>query len=361
MAGCQFIHIELYARSASKLAGKARAKKGTKRQASTEDTAWTARQIVAEVRREPGQFSPYIVPQRPEPLYGSADELADELDELDRCPPKGQRKDTPVLLAGVVSSNWHPDDPRSLEWRMDTLAYLKKTHGNNLRAVVAHNDEPHDHMHFYVTLPGLKPVKGLHPGHIARKKSTDAGESPGEQTEAYNAAMKALQDNYYEEVARRHGQTRIGPRRERLGRMEWTERQAQADFIAEVERTTELNRVESVALVDSARHDAQKMIQSAKASSMVIKARDAAEQEEAKKLKEDLVRQRERLDHDKHAFTEEVGTFRRIVKGIYDRLTQFERMEIAPFLGALDKARELVHSVKDKFTSSSKEKSGPDL
>lgn len=338
MAGCQFIHIELYARSASKLAGKARAVKGKQRQATTQDTAWTARQIVAEVRREIGQFSPLIVAQRPEPLFGSVDELALELDEHDRNPPKGQRKDTPILLAGVVSSSWAPDDPRSVEWRMDALAHLKATFGGRLRAVVAHNDERHDHMHFYVVMPDLKPVKGLHPGHVARKAATDAGESASVQTDAYNTAMKKLQDDYYNQVGRRHGQARTGPRRERLGRMEWAQRQVQAELIAEVERTTEKNRADSVALVESARQDAKKVIQSARASVVVTQAESAAEREEVKALKEDLRKEREKLAEERQAFSEEVGAFRQVVEKIHGRLSQFERAEIAPFLETLEVA-----------------------
>jgi len=338
MAGCQFIHIELYARSASKLAGKARAVKGKQRQATTQDTAWTARQIVAEVRREIGQFSPLIVAQRPEPLFGSVDELALELDEHDRNPPKGQRKDTPILLAGVVSSNWAPDDPRSVEWRMDALVHLKETFGRRLCAVVAHNDERHDHMHFYVVMPDLKPVKGLHPGHVARKAATDAGESASVQTDAYNTAMKKLQDDYYNQVGRRHGQARTGPRRERLGRMEWAQRQIQAELIAEVERTTERNRADSVALVESARQDAKKVIQSARASVVVTQAESAAEREEVKALKEDLRKEREKLAEERQAFSEEVRAFRQVVEKIHGRLSQFERAEIAPFLGTLEVA-----------------------
>lgn len=206
MSGYQFIHVEMYARSVSKLTGKGRAKKGQQRKAKTEDTGWTARQIVAEARREVGQFSPKITPLKPEPIFGDLDSLAAELDALDADPPKGQRKDTPILLAGVVSSEWAPDDPRSIEWRMDALGYLSKIFGSNLRAVVAHNDEPHDHMHFYVCMPSLEPVKGLHPGHIARQKAKDAGEDAKAQTEAYTAAMKALQDDYYSQVAKKHGQ-----------------------------------------------------------------------------------------------------------------------------------------------------------
>ncbi|OQW85757.1 MAG: hypothetical protein BWK72_20710 [Rhodoferax ferrireducens] len=354
MAGYQFIHVELYARSASKLTGKARAIKGTKRQANTSDTAWTARQIVAEVRREAGQFSPHITPLRPEPLFGSVDDLAAELDELDLHPPKGQRKDTPIMMAGVVSSEWAPNDPRSLEWRMDALAYLHKTFGASLRAVVAHNDEPHDHLHFYVCQPDLKPVKGLHSGHIARQKATDAGDDAKAQTEAYTAAMKALQDDYYNQVAKKHGQARIGPRRERLGRMEWQERQAQAELISEVMRSTELKFSEAVDRVASAHKDANMLIQSARATSMVAKEEVKTELKEATKLKEDLEKLREDQLLERQAFQEEVGLFKKVLKSIYDTLPTLERLELVPFLSAFDQAKAAVLAVRDRFSRDQK-------
>jgi len=361
VSGYQFIHVEMYARSVSKLTGKGRAKKGQKRKAKTEDSGWTARQIIAEVRREVGQYSPSIIALKPEPIFGDVDSLADELDDLDANPPKGQRKDTPILLAGVVSSEWAPDDPRSLEWRMDALAYLHKTFGAGLRAVVAHNDEAHDHMHFYVCMPDLKPVKSLHPGHQARQKAVEAGLPATDQTEAYNAAMRALQDDYYQQVAKNHGQARIGPRRERLGRMEWAERQQQAELIAEVVRSTELDRSQAADLVKSAKDDAHRAIQSAKAHTSILKEEAAAELQELAKqrkelteLKEETARLREGLKLEQDAFREEVSVFRRLMKSIYDRLPSTEKKEVSPFLSAFDQAVESVRSVIGRMTGAKK-------
>lgn len=357
MAGYQFIHLELYARSASKLTGKARASKGTQRQASTSDKAWTARQIVAEVRREVGQFSPHINPLKPEPLYGDVDSLADELDALDLNPPKGIRKDSPILLAGVVSSEWSPDDPRSLEWRMDALAYLHKTYGASLRAVVAHNDEPHDHLHFYVCQPDLKPVKGLHPGHIARQKAADAGDDAKAQTEAYTVAMKAMQDDYFNQVAKHHGQARIGPRRERLGRMEWQARQEQAEQLAQISRATGQDRAEAAATLDQAQKDAGRVIQSAKATAAATKAsRDtvATEIKEASELRRMVDQEREGMNQERQAFSDEVASFKTVIRRIYDRMTSLEKMEIAPFLTAFDQAKAAVLAVRDRFSRDQK-------
>lgn len=172
--------------------------------------------------------------------------------------------------------------------------------------------------------------------------------------------MKKLQDDYYNQVGRRHGQARTGPRRGRLGRMEWAQRQVQAELIAEVERATERNRAESVALVESARKDAQTVIQSARASVVATKAESTAEREEVKVLKEALHKEQEKLVEEKRAFSEEVGAFRQVVEKIHGRLSQFERMEIAPFLGALDLGSAGAPSAKNGSTAAGVVKSGLD-
>lgn len=51
---------------------------------------------------------------------------------------------------------------------------------------------------------------------------------------------------------------------------------------------------------------------------------------------------------ERQAFTAEVSRFRLLIKGIYDRLPQLERAEIAPFLSAFDYAKEMVRAVRDR-------------
>ena len=91
-----------------------------------------------------------------------------------------------------------------------------------------------------------------------------------------------------------------------------------------------------------------RVIQSAKAHTAI---QDAALQEVAK-LKEALNQEREQIRLERQAFQEEVGLFRKVMKQIYDRMTNLEKMEIAPFLSAFDRAKEAVLSVRDRFTSS---------
>lgn len=248
--GYQFLHVELYARSASKLAGKKRVTKGQVRATDGIRKNWSAAEILAEALREMGCCDHVFAPRPPDALFGDLQALADELNHSE--PPKGQRKDTPILLAGVASAPWPPGDPRSKAWREDTVEHLQKKYGGCLRAVIGHSDEDYDHVHFYVCEPGLSPVKGRHPGQAARAQAAAEGADAKGQLQAYNVAMRGWQDQYGQEVAQRHGQTRIGPKRQRVGRMEWMEQKRAAEVLAnqvqEVEkRLAEVQQAESVA------------------------------------------------------------------------------------------------------------------
>ena len=145
MSGSQFIHVEGYARKASATKGARRAKAGEKR--VVKDRVWTAREILAEALRE-AQASHHVPhPKPPTKLYGDLQALADELDAPQVSRVKGQRVDAPILLAGVASAPWPPGDAQSAAWHADVLLHLKKQYGGHLRAVVAHTDEPYDHVH----------------------------------------------------------------------------------------------------------------------------------------------------------------------------------------------------------------------
>jgi hypothetical protein len=154
------------------------------------------------------------------------------------------RCDSPVVAVGVAS--W-PDTVAEVEdapqkmaayehWRALTIAWLAGKWGEHLQCIVEHLDEPHPHLH-WVVIPdlqenGLLQIQSVHPGYEANAASKARGETKREQKEAYKAAMKALQDHYYENVAAHCGLTRLGPRRQRLNRQEWLEQQRQAKYLA---------------------------------------------------------------------------------------------------------------------------------
>ncbi|MBR1215555.1 hypothetical protein [Bradyrhizobium sp. JYMT SZCCT0180] len=223
-----------------------------------------------EMVRAPHACSHVAEPREPRVLFGRspiesfalastrADQAVDQRGHKLRC-------DSPVVAVGVAS--W-PDtvaeiesDPQKMaeyeHWRALTIAWLADKWGENLQCVVEHLDEPHPHVHWVVT-PDLQEnrllqIQSVHPGYEANAASKARGETKREQKQAYKAAMKALQDDYYENVAAHCGLTRLGPRRQRLNREEWTEQQRQAKSLANA-------RASLMADLDKAKAQAKQVI-----------------------------------------------------------------------------------------------------
>ena len=102
-----------------------------------------------------------------------------------------------------------------------TIAYLKGKYGDNLRAVVMHNDEEQPHLHFFVCSDTEVNAKALHYGHKAKKN--------------FIAASKAFQDDYHAQVAIHCGMARLGPKKQRLTRAEWKAQKKHAMKVAAAE------------------------------------------------------------------------------------------------------------------------------
>ncbi len=208
--GIQFVHIEVYGLAAPKK---------TARGASPK---WTVRDILAEARREPQACLHVQAPRPPILLHGA--NLADLETEVKAIHARSTdavgrrlRKDASMLLAGVASY------PRGCNqyahWKQATLEWLQLEFGSGLRSVVEHTDEAHPHMHFYVVNAETGNAKDVHPGFCAAK----ATKVPKEQRIAYNTAMRAFQNRFWEHVAAPSGLARLGPGRRRLSRAEWTQ------------------------------------------------------------------------------------------------------------------------------------------
>ncbi|MFK4533465.1 hypothetical protein ABIA00_001648 [Bradyrhizobium ottawaense] len=236
MMGHQFCRLNVYARRG---AHKWRSKK---RNPSLFD-------IRDEMVRAPHACPHVAEPRAPQIVFGCdpqeafalastrADEAVDKRGHKVRC-------DTPVVAVGVAS--W-PDTVADIEadpekaaaykhWRTLNIGWLADKWGDALQCVVEHLDEPYPHVHWVVVpdLPkdGQLQIQSVHPGYEATAASKARGENKREQKRAYKAAMKALQDDYYEKVASHCGLTRLGPRRQRVTRKEKTEQQRQAKSLA---------------------------------------------------------------------------------------------------------------------------------
>ncbi len=236
-AQAQFLRIEGYALSASKL--------GDKRSVSD---------VIQEALRIPSDCAHVPTPKPPVFLHG-------DLEALNRLPQllttgaqdakqmsKGgahiqQRKDTPVLLAGVVC---HPDAPvpysQELEaWARDTVTWLIEKYGPRLDAVIAHFDEPHFHLHFFVSCQGHS-IKRIHCGYAA-VSALGRDAEPKLRRRAYSNAMREFQNDYFEAVAVKHGLDRIGPARGRMTPEESMRERMRAQALKlALERATEVDR-----------------------------------------------------------------------------------------------------------------------
>jgi hypothetical protein len=210
--GIQFVHISVYSLQ--------RPKK-TSRGA---DRKWSVRDVLAEANREPQACLHVPMPQPPALLIGpSLAELEVEIGAIHArstdAAGRRLRKDASILLAGVTSYPRGGTEYEYEYWRQCAVEWLRLEFGENLRSVVEHTDEAHPHLHFYVVNPAGGNVKNLHPGFRVAK----GAQTPKEQKFAYNTAMRAFQDRFWEHVAGPSGLARIGPGRQRMSRAQWTQ------------------------------------------------------------------------------------------------------------------------------------------
>jgi hypothetical protein len=216
----QFIRAEVYARRAS-----------TNEKSKSQ---FNASDVIGEALRDEGHCPHVEKPEAPRYLLGSEagtrailgriqENAAQYRDKMGRK----MREDAAVLLAGVASfprdaANKDPD--LYARWESLTVEYLQKKYGDNLRAVVMHNDEEHPHIHFYVYSDTEVNAKMLHDGY-------KNGSSP----KAYKKGCEDFQNEYFEQVASRCGLARTGPKRRRLSRAEWHAEQEMAMSISKAE------------------------------------------------------------------------------------------------------------------------------
>lgn len=348
MSGYQFMHVEVYAPVASKLTGVKKTAKGGSRQSGGNLKSWNAREVLAEALRELGACDHVSTPQAPEVLLGDLQGLADALDAWVK--PKSQRKDSPVMIAGVLSAPWAPGDPRSVDWRKDNLDYLKKTYGDDLDTVIGHSDEPHDHLHFYVRKKDFTPVKSLHVGYAAQIQAEKDGASPKEKDQAYKKAMQALQDDYFAQVGERHALARKGPGRARLGRAEWREvqddNQARANRVKKIE-AGEVDLAKKAIELTAFEHQLAKQAEEVERQSQMLaaeKARQVLEKSDLEKAlkfvekKELLVMNREqKVVKAESVLQQKMQDFYAKVQGVWSRITGLEKRELEGFLSREDR------------------------
>ncbi|MGE6447134.1 plasmid recombination protein [Pseudomonas bubulae] len=259
----QFVHVESYSRSSPKTAQHKNSKSG---KSSSKSGGHCVKYIVDEATRADGAHPHVDAPAPPILHYGKP------LDQLEvtceawastMTDSRGHklRKDALCLAAGIVSAP-HDIEPEAWEkFRSDSIAWLKEKYGDALESVVEHTDESHPHLHFYVVPKPGQRFESIHQGRAAAAAEKGQGGKKGEQNQAYKAAMREFQDEFFDRVGIQHGFTRIGPGKRRLTREEWKLEQIQAaaaaKTIAVAEATVTTSKVESQAIKQQAVNDAK--------------------------------------------------------------------------------------------------------
>jgi len=251
----QFAHTQTYSRKGN---GKSR----------------SIRSILGEAVREEG-FCPHVdEPLPPKILFGISPEAIPELIEqriatakacfAKQMQGKGRsiRQDQHVLEAAVFS---HPLTKEELlepgnmaifeSWKNAVIEWIKKdfeSRGLEFVSAIAHLDESHPHIHAYGVPRATESnprmdAKLCHAGYAAK-----AAESvPERKSAAFRQAMRAWQDNHYQDVSVRHALLRYGPRLARLDRKAYTASKIAAKDLAEkLHLNDELAKVQN-ALADA--------------------------------------------------------------------------------------------------------------
>lgn len=217
----QFVHVESYSRTPPKSAA------GTGKEGRS--VGWVVNEAIRDAGSIPHIENPappiYLHGQPLEALEAKCESWASSMTDA-----KGRRlrKDALCLAAGVVSAP-HDIEPAAWEaFKGDALEWLKGKYGERLQTVIEHTDESHPHLHFYaVPLPGER-FEAVHQGKAAAADAKAEGKAKGLQNQAYKAAMRVFQDEFFDRVGIRHGMTRVGPGKRRLTREEWRLEQVQA-------------------------------------------------------------------------------------------------------------------------------------
>lgn len=283
--GYQFIHYETY-------------------------NATDARKEIGEGMRLPG-FCPHVKnPQEPVILYGSTEGLADKIDAL-KSTTKRQitqktrsgvvktferplRDTEHVALFGLVSwpREWSEQNPRLFkESQKKTLKKLQKDFGDQLVAVVFHDDEPHPHLHFWV-IPKNLDMSNVCPA-FAAEKILDKKRDKSTAKERKAVRLQALQDfqlDWHHEVFADAGLAKEGPKRRRMTRVGWMAEKETLNTVATIKMQAEDTRINTAGLagamlIQNAKHKADIASMDVKASTMLQGMTNAQRIEVAKQQK----------------------------------------------------------------------------
>jgi hypothetical protein len=268
-----------------------------------------ARKEINEGLRAEG-FCPHVHnPQEPQILYGKTEGLADKIDAL-KASTKRQvtqltrskvlktfersiRDSEDVVLFGIASwpRKWSEENPRLYaESKNKTVEKLKKQYGNQLQAVVFHDDEEHPHLHFWVIPDNLEMFR-VCPA-TAAEKALDVSKSKSTskmRMAVRSQALKTYQKEWHHEVFASAGLAKEGPRRRRMTRVEWKAESETLNTVAKINLKADDTRkhlagVTAAMLSQNHKHQTDIAAMNAKASAMQQGMTNAQRIEVAKQL-----------------------------------------------------------------------------
>jgi len=157
----------------------------------------------------------HLAGKKPEELEDYYTKLRRQASKIDKqvVPKRGrtytrsQSKAECILGTCIVSWPGAGDEnnPSFLAWRELTVRWLKKRYGNNLVGVYAHaKDEPNYHIHCLFDNSGAN-VKPLMAGAAAVIRAEQQGVKGRAIRDAHDDACRALQNEFYEDVAKHCG------------------------------------------------------------------------------------------------------------------------------------------------------------
>lgn len=334
----QFIHVESYSRTPPKAAQ------------NTGKAGRSVRYIIDEAIRAEGAHPHIASPEEPVILHGESPEVLEKMCEnwaasVTDTRGRKTRKDALCLLAGVVSA---PDAIGLEGWqsfRDDTVDWLKKKYGNCLVSVIEHTDEAHPHIHFYAVPELGKRFETIHQGRAASAEAKAQGLKKGAQNTAYNESMRAYQDEFFTDVAIKHGMARIGPGRRRLSRHEWRQEKQQMEAVSLAMKSADASvadaRVKAMDLAINAVKKAdqiesramekgfQKGLDKVEATPWfkrvaAVVFRAVSQRDQLKKTVEELTEERNKLKVDKKSLLIRAKHYWKTGKTISERLKEIE-------------------------------------
>lgn len=261
--------------------------------------------ILAEAKRMEGYCDHVPNPKDPVVISGDLDELDNYLkkavpefkmpyvmhkDGKEFTGKRGIRKDANVLMGLIASfprQDAKPGDPDFEEWKGLLLKHTQKKYGSQVKAVVAHFDESHPHLHIYIVPDGFDMTRVCAHDAAVKLAKTECKAKPditkkqasAIQMNAGKQALREWQDEFYSEVSFKCGHARLGPRRRRLSRQEWVDDQACNDLVAtcakrsqNAVKNTKQQNLQLTADLNKARADASHYKQEAEEAQLMIGA-----------------------------------------------------------------------------------------